>query len=345
MIARFTDWGHECEFHDSNANWIISCVVLGLVHVPWRCPCRTRWYRKNRDSQGSGQSFRIIVCRYQLWRGHGLQGEWQLTNQWRLCDSEYAWHDTNSWCSCAWLNWHRLSFFYDDCFLNKFLSTGKHSAMSSSEMRLFMALDFYARWVVALTDFHYVFFFCVCLSPVYWQNLLGPSTVWRLGLFWWVQPYWRFCVVCHLYSNQNTAKLTQQPPQETTGNTSVYSFALCVACKVASHADVLRGSSRVPAARTGMHDDPIRLRGKLHVMWIKLFVDVNLGVAFRWNLSRSALVWFISPSTIHHLIKQFSWFCPFCEWLSVGLSHRFQASFRTVSVTKRGGLLLENVAL
>ena len=74
-------------------------------------------------------------------------------------------------------------FFYDDCFLNKFLSTGKHSAMSSSEMRLFMAPDFYARWVVALTDFHYIFFFCVCLSPVYWQNLLGPSTVWRLGLF------------------------------------------------------------------------------------------------------------------------------------------------------------------
>ena len=53
-----------------------------------------------------------------------------------------------------------------------------------------------------------------------------------------------------------------------------------MACKVASHADVLRGSSRVPAPRTGMRDEPLRLRGKLHVMWIKLFVDVNVGVAF-----------------------------------------------------------------
>ena len=51
-------------------------------------------------------------------------------------------------------------------------------------------------------------------------------------------------------------------------------------CKLASHADVPRGSSRFPAPRTGMLDEPLRLRGKLHVMWIKLFVDVNLGVAF-----------------------------------------------------------------
>ena len=163
-----------------------------------------------------------------------------MTNQWKLCDCEYAWHDTNSWCSCAWLNWHCLSFFYSHCFLNKFLSTEKLSAMSSSEMRLFMGPDFYARWVVALTDFHYIFFFYVCLFPVYWQNLLGPSTVWSLGLFWWVQPYWRFCVVRHLYSNQNTAKLAQQPLQETTGKTSVYSFALCVAGKVVSHTEILR---------------------------------------------------------------------------------------------------------
>ena len=31
-----------------------------------------------------------------------------------------------------------------------------------------------------------------------------------------------------------------------------------MACKVASHADVLRGSSRVPAPRTGMRDEPLR---------------------------------------------------------------------------------------
>ena len=31
-----------------------------------------------------------------------------------------------------------------------------------------------------------------------------------------------------------------------------------MACEVASHADVLRGSSRVPAARTGMRDEPLR---------------------------------------------------------------------------------------
>ena len=31
-----------------------------------------------------------------------------------------------------------------------------------------------------------------------------------------------------------------------------------MACKVASHADVLRGSSRVLAPRTGMRDEPLR---------------------------------------------------------------------------------------
>ena len=40
--------------------------------------------------------------------------------------------------------------------------------MSSSEMRLFMGPDFYARWVVALTDFHYLSFFSafVCSQSI-----------------------------------------------------------------------------------------------------------------------------------------------------------------------------------
>ena len=63
-------------------------------------------------------------------------------------------------------------FFYNHCFIIKFLSTEKHSAMSSSKRRLFMGREFYARWVVALTYFNYICFFLCLFVP----SLLAKSS-------------------------------------------------------------------------------------------------------------------------------------------------------------------------